>query len=160
MAHPILSDNEAQAFFTTLHESTFNWTVEQLPGLMAELDWTIDDSVTIPGKVAIADVAWDLPQVDATMTMTDGNVNGITVRLASPAEDPASQLEVADAFARFTDLVQAIFGIPGTRVPGKYPGMRWQQGSSVLTIKNLVSTISVFWATADFQDAIDKTGTA
>lgn len=160
MAHPILSDDEARAFFTTLHETTFNWTVEQLPSLMEELGWTIDDSATIPGKGAIADVAWDLPQVDVTMTFTDGNVNEFSLRLASPAKDPVSQLEVADAFARFTKLVQDIFGAPGKRVPGNRPGLQWRHGPYVLTLKNLASTISVFWATADFQDAVDRTGAA
>ncbi|MEY9861465.1 hypothetical protein ABH935_007106 [Catenulispora sp. GAS73] len=159
MAHPILSDNEAREFFTTVHDTTFDWTVEQLPALMAELGWTIDDSVTIPGEAAIADVAWDLPQVDVAMTFSDGNVNRFSLRLTSPAKDPASQLAVADAFARFTGFVQDIFGVPGKRVPGDHPALQWRHGAYVLTLTNLVSTISVFWATADFQDAVDKTGT-
>jgi hypothetical protein len=160
MAHPILSDDEAQAFFGTLHETTFDWTAEQLPGLMAELGWTIDESTRIPGKAAIADVAWNLPQVDVTLTFSKGSVDAFTVTLASPANDPAAQLEIADAFARFANLVQEIFGTPGTRVPGDYPGLQWRQGDSVLTMTNLVNTISVFWATADLQDALDKMGTA
>jgi hypothetical protein len=159
MAHSILSDDEARDFFVTLHETTFDWTVEQLPALMAELGWTIDDSATIPGEAAIADVAWNLPQVDVTLTLTNDMVDGFTVTLASPADDPADQLEIADAFARFVKMVQDVFGTEGTRVPGNYPALQWRQRGTVLTMANLVSTISVVWATAEFQDALDKTGT-
>lgn len=160
MAQPILSDDEARAFFRSLHDTTFDWTIEQLPGLLAELGWTIDDSSTIPGKAAIADVAWDVPQVDVSMSFTDGKVNEFTLGLSSPAKDPASQLAAADAFVRFSDMVQEIFGAPGKRVPGKYPGLQWRHRGYVLTMKNLPSTITVYWASADFQDAVDKTGTA
>src|SRR5690348_7964454 len=100
MAHPVLSDDEARTLFVTLHDTAFNWTSDQLPALMAELGWTIDNSTAIPGKAAIADVAWDLPQVDVTVTFSGDRVNSFSLTLTSPADDPASQLEVADAFAR------------------------------------------------------------
>ena len=160
MAHPVLSDDEARDLFVTLHGTTFDWTADQLPALMARLGWTIDDSATIPGKVLIADVAWSLPQVDVTVMLTGNRVNAFSFTLASPADDATSQLEVADAFARYTNLAQEIFDTPGTRIPGEFPGLQWRQGDTVLTMNNLATTISFFWATADFQDAVDKTGTA
>jgi len=159
MAHPILSDDEARAFFTTLHETTFNWTFEQLPALLAELGWTIDDSVMIPGEAAIADVSWDLPEVAVDVQFTSGAVNAFYISLSSPADDPAAQLELADAFARFTVLIQDVLGAPGVRVPEDYPGLRWRHGNFVLKIQGGPKVISVFWATAVFQDTLDKMDT-
>ena len=160
MAHPVLSDDEARTFFVTLQQSPFNWTVAELPALLAELGWTIDDSATVPGRAAIADVAWDLPGADVTMTFTGGNVDRFIVTLASPADTPAEQLEIADAFARYVNIAQDVFGAPGTRFPGDYPALRWRLKDTVFTMTNLVSTISVSWATADLQDALDRMDSA
>ena len=156
MTHPILSDEQARALFTTLHNTTFDWTATQVPALMAELGWTIDDTVTIPGKAALADVPWGLPQVAVDLQFTGDVVNAFYIPLVSPARDPAAQLEVADAFARFALLLADIFGSSGTRVPGEHPGLRWRHENVVLKLQGGTKTMFAFWARADFQDSLDK----
>ena len=159
MAHPILSDDEARTFFAALRDTTFDWTADRLPALMAELGWTIDTAVTIPGEAAIADVAWDLPEVAVDIQFSGSAVDAFYIPLASPADDPAAQLELADAFARFTVLIQDVLGAQGERVPGDYPGLRWRHGNFVLQLQGGPKVIFAFWATAEFQDTLDKMDT-
>jgi hypothetical protein len=159
MAHPILPDDQARALFAVLHDTTFTWTADRLPDLTAELGWTIDDSATIPGQAAIADVPWNLPHVAVDIQFSDSTVEAFHIPLASPANDPAAKLEIADAFTRFAALAQDIFGAPGERIPADRPVLRWKNRGAVFEIRSTERTVRVFWARMEFQDMLDKAAT-
>lgn len=155
MAHPVLSDDEARTLFTTLRDTTFDWTADHLPALMAELGWTIDESVTIQGKAALADVSWSLPQAVVKIQLSGNTVNAFYIPLASPANDSSGRLEVADAFARYAALLQDIMDTPGMRVPGDHPGLRWRYRNAVLKLQSGAKSLFAFWASAQFQETLD-----
>jgi hypothetical protein len=156
MTHPILPDGQARVLFAVLHDTMFDWTTDRLPDLMAELGWTIDDSVTISGEAAIADVPWKMPHVAVDIQLSNSIVEAFHIPLTSPANSPAGKLEVADAFTRLAALAQDIFGAPGENIPEDRPVLRWKRRGAVIEVRSTDRTVRVFWAREAFQNMLDR----
>lgn len=159
MTVQVVGAAEAERLFTVLRDSTFGWTVAEVPELMRTLGWAIDEEVD--GKGVVAHTPWGLPAGTAALLFRkeDQTVLSIKVRTTSQAsEEPADRLALLDAFAGLSSVAARVLGPPTASIPDDLPSIQWRLPAATVTIQNTGVRVLVNWIRNDYQDFRDSVG--
>ena len=148
---------DAEGLFTAIRDSTFSWTVAEVPELMRTLGWSVVEE--IPGTGAVASTPWGVPGAEAELLYREQTVQSVTIYATNHATDElADKLAVVDAFASLTAVATHVLGPPTATFPGDVPRAQWRLAATTATLQNVGLGVLIDWFRNEYQDFNDPIG--
>lgn len=154
--HRTLDKDDLRSLLTALRDTSWSWQEADFPALAARLGWT--DVEVLPGLGALVDPGHGLGADAFRLVLNrDGSTQRITMRLTSLVDkkDPGDQAFLAEAFTAALALATEVLGAPTTAPTRKAAEARWRGPEATLVLIKLAMSVSLTWATNEFQDTWD-----
>ena len=154
------SPEALRSLLAGIRDTRWSWQPEDVADLCRRMGWTLEYVAEDMG--GFADAGLDVPGDQVTIMFRDGPVGDIKIRVTEVVSDDVSGRDrfMSDAFADAVDEGLAVLGEPTARLHTELPAVRWRGDDSTVLVQNVVSAVTVTWATNAWQDRQDAVAEA
>ncbi len=137
-----------------IKDTSWTWRPDAVEDLCRRLGWKLED---IDDRGGFADAGWGLGGDDVAMTLRDGYVDDIRMRITEILREagPRRNHFLDDAFADAVTVVTSVLGVPTARDLSEPPTVRWRMEDSTVLLGRYTPSVGITWASNRFQDRLD-----